>query len=74
MVGPPRAISGALALAAGFGLWAAVTTPVEAKHLAGRRRGGSEGATERSEPDVVVDLVALESERNVSRSMVAIVD
>jgi MFS family permease len=74
VVGPPRAISGALALAAGFGLWAAVTTPVEAKHLAGRRRGGSDRVIQVGEPDVVVDLTVLESERNVSRSMVAIVD
>src|SRR5688500_1393554 len=38
VVGAPRAIAGALALAACFGAWATVTTPVEPKHLAGRRR------------------------------------
>ncbi|MGH9084894.1 MAG: MFS transporter [Acidimicrobiales bacterium] len=38
VVGPPRAIAGSLALAALFGAWSTVTTPVEAKHLAGRRR------------------------------------
>jgi MFS family permease len=38
VIGPPRAIAGSLALAAVFGIWSTVTTPVEAKHLVGRRR------------------------------------
>ena len=38
MVGEPRAIGGALAAAAVFCLWSAVTTPTEAKHLARRPR------------------------------------
>ena len=37
-VGPPRAIGGALALAAVYSLWAVTTTPIEAKHLAVHRR------------------------------------
>jgi predicted MFS family arabinose efflux permease len=37
-VGPPRAIAGALTLAAAFGAWSTVTTPIDARHLAGRRR------------------------------------
>ena len=37
-IGPPRAIAGSLALAVLFGIWSTITTPVEAKHLAGRRR------------------------------------
>ena len=66
IVGPPRAIAGALALAAGCGAWAAVTTPVDAKHLAGRARGGpSGGRRPEGEPNVVVDLVALESNQKV---------
>jgi predicted MFS family arabinose efflux permease len=66
IVGPPRAIAGALTLAAGFGLWAAVTTPVDAKHLAGRHRSGLPGGRGPAlEPTVVVDLVALESRQKV---------
>lgn len=38
VVGPPRAIAGALTLAVVFGAWSTFTTPVDAKHLAGRRR------------------------------------
>lgn len=38
VVGPPRAIAGALTLAVAFGAWSTFTTPVDAKHLAGRRR------------------------------------
>lgn len=57
--GPPRAIVGALGIAAVFGAWSAVTTPVEAKHMAGRRRPA------RVEPTVVVDLTALEQARAV---------
>jgi len=60
VVGPPRAIAGALGLAAVYGLWATLTTPYDAKHLA-RRRPGPPVA----EPDVVIDLVA---EENASRS------
>ncbi|MEX2294517.1 MAG: MFS transporter [Acidimicrobiales bacterium] len=51
---PSRAIAGALVLAATYGAWSVVTTPVEAKHLAGRRR--VIGEPTRSEPDVVIDL------------------
>jgi MFS family permease len=72
VVGAPRAIAGALALAAGFGAWSAVTTPVEAKHLAGRRRGGVQGGRPSvAEPTVVVDLVALESRQKVEFGAVA---
>ncbi len=46
-VGSPRAIAGALALAAVFGAWATVTTPVEPKHLAGRQRGDVTGGRTR---------------------------
>jgi MFS family permease len=63
-VGAPHAIAGALTFAAVFGAWAAVTTPVEAKHLAGRRRIP---ATTRS--SVVVDLVALEADGPGSREV-----
>jgi predicted MFS family arabinose efflux permease len=38
VVGPARAIGGALAAAAVYSLWAVVTTPVDAKHLAVGRR------------------------------------
>jgi MFS family permease len=72
-VGAPRAIAGALFLASVFGAWAAVTTPVDAKHLAGRARVAPvPSRPARSEPSVVidldaaptlVDLTALESER-----------
>lgn len=55
-IGAPRAVAGALALAAVFGLWATVTTPHEAKHLARRRPSA------RRDKDVVIDLVALERE------------
>ncbi|MGH9275839.1 MAG: MFS transporter, partial [Acidimicrobiales bacterium] len=66
MIGSPRTIAGALALAAVFGAWATVTTPVEPKHLAGRRRGDvTGGRPESRDPTVVVDLVALESSQEV---------
>jgi predicted MFS family arabinose efflux permease len=80
-IGPPRAISGALILAAGFGAWAMVTTPVEAKHLAGSRRSvpapstkavGRTLAHERTgDGDLaeVVDLISLEHERRVPSSV-----
>ena len=65
-VGAPRAIAGALALAAVFGAWATVTTPVEPKHLAGRRRGDAPGGgTHFADPTVVLDLVALEANQEV---------
>ncbi len=54
IVGPPRAIGGALACAAVFSLWSVATTPTEARHLASRRRT--------VEVDTVVDLVAMEAE------------
>ncbi|MGQ0831227.1 MAG: MFS transporter, partial [Microthrixaceae bacterium] len=66
-VGPPRAIAGALSLAAVYGAWATVTTPFEAKHLAGRRRvaGATTDVPQTRVIDLdatveVVDLVALE--------------
>ena len=52
-VGPPLAISSALVLASAFSLWALVTTPYEAKHLARRARSR---AMEPDEPDTVIDL------------------
>ena len=55
VVGEAEAISGALALAAAYGLWALATTPSDAKHLA--------SAGPRPEaPPLVIDLVALEAE------------
>lgn len=74
VVGPPRAIGGALALAAVYSLWAVTTTPIEAKHLAvGRRPVASLVPVAPVEPvaepapalvpraDTVVDLVAMEA-------------
>lgn len=49
-----RAITGALALSVGYGIWSTITTPVEAKHLAGRRR--VIGQPVELVPDVVIDL------------------
>jgi predicted MFS family arabinose efflux permease len=57
-VGPPTAIGGALALAAGFSLWSFVTTPHEAKHLARPRRSDQPPAEAHS----VIDLTTLEAE------------
>ena len=54
VVGEAEAISGALALAAAFGVWALVTTPSDAKHLVRSRPRPA------SLP-VIVDLVALEA-------------
>jgi MFS family permease len=62
-VGSPRAIAGALTLAALFGAWAALTTPVEPKHLAGRRPKDRMEDQRDADPTVVVDLVAMESGR-----------
>lgn len=62
-VGAPRAIAGSLALAAAFGVWAAATTPYDAKHLARRR------PRRRHEDDVVIDLVALESDPAKARHL-----
>lgn len=64
-VGPPKAIAGALALAAVFGGWATVTTPVEPKHLAGRKRPDVSGGPRFADPTVVLDLVALETGQEV---------
>ena len=61
IVGESRAIAGSLALAAGYGAWALVTTPSDAKHLA-RSRTRPPAA----EPDQLVDLVALEAESAVA--------
>jgi len=64
-VGPPRAIAGALTLAVAFGAWSTLTTPVDAKHLAGRRRPMSsvlppsppeEALTARDPERTVIDL------------------
>lgn len=72
IVGPPRAIAGALVLASGFGLWAAATTPVEAKHLARRRSGGPADRPARApEATVVVDLVSMEADEPVPHHPVA---
>jgi MFS family permease len=57
VVGPAQAIGGALTTAAVFGLWAAVTTPTEAKHMVRQRRPVR--ADERS----VIDLTAIEARR-----------
>jgi MFS family permease len=56
VVGPPRAIAGALVGATVFSLWSVVTTPTDAKHLLVRRRPPAE-------PDTIVDLVAMEAEQ-----------
>lgn len=65
VVGPSRAIAGALTICAVYGAWATSTTPVEAKHLAGRRRVlGATPAPVASTVELdaeVIDLVALES-------------
>jgi hypothetical protein len=76
VVGSPRAIGGALAAAAAFSLWSVATTPVDAKHLALRRRpADARIALPNRVPDTVVvldpvvvaradtvvDLVAMES-------------
>jgi MFS family permease len=70
VVGPPRAIAGALALAALFGVWSTVTTPVEAKHLAGRRRvipmaAPAIAGAGLADAPAVVDLVAIDSSHAV---------
>lgn len=72
MVGPPRAIAGALAGAALFSVWSVLTTPTDAKHLArgrvGRPVAVAASAVLPATPvaaaaPVVVDLVALEAEQ-----------
>ncbi len=70
-VGSPQAIAGSLAVAAGFGTWAAVTTPVEPKHLAGRKRRDGAGESAPGDPTVVLDLVALESGQEVPFTRIA---
>ncbi len=54
-VGPPHAIAGALTAAAVLGLWAAVTTPTDAKHMLRQRRLAP------PDPRAVVGLVAMEA-------------
>lgn len=54
VVGPPRAIAGALAVAALYGAWATLTTPIDAKHLAGRHRVVA-GRPDEPEPQVNAD-------------------
>jgi MFS family permease len=54
-VGPPYAIAGALTVAAVLGLWAAATTPTDAKHMLRQLRPTP------PEPRAVVDLVAMEA-------------
>lgn len=64
-VGPPHAIAGALVVAAVFGGWSTVTTPIGAKHMAGQRQligAGAPSTSVSAVPQVVVDLVALEAE------------
>jgi MFS family permease len=71
VVGPPRAIGGALALCAAFGLWSVITTPTEAKHLLRRWRPSTADrpaadqlpADRRGIERPVVDLVALEADQ-----------
>jgi MFS family permease len=55
IVGSPQAISGALAAAAAFGVWAVVTTPTEPKYLVRPDRPLRAAA--------VIDLPALEAEQ-----------
>jgi hypothetical protein len=81
-IGPPRAITGALVLAACFGAWAMVTTPVDAKHLAGSRRTLPQQRTAPAVPAVayegtgdgdlaeVVDLVSMEHDRRTPPAVV----
>lgn len=57
VVGPAQAIGGALTAAAVLGVWAAVTTPTEAKHMVRQRR------PVRLEERSVVDLTAIEARR-----------
>lgn len=68
-VGASRAIAGALTLAAIYGAWSTVTTPVDPKHLVGRRRiHGSPvedsvaTVIDLNAPPQVVDLTAIEAE------------
>jgi predicted MFS family arabinose efflux permease len=56
VIGAPRAIAGALALAAVYSVWAIITTPTDGKHFIRRWPSTPVPAT----PDVVIDLVALE--------------
>lgn len=68
LLGPSRAIAGALSLCAAYGVWATVTTPVDAKHLAGRRRvlgatAPASGAQADGPHTTIIDLVALESQQ-----------
>lgn len=54
VLSPSRAIAGSLSLAVVYGAWSTLTTPVDAKHLSGRRRilGSS------PDPRVVIDVDA----------------
>lgn len=54
VLSPSRAIAGSLSLAVVYGAWTTLTTPVDAKHLSGRRRilGSSPN------PRVVIDVDA----------------
>ncbi len=67
VIGVPHAIAASLVLAALYGAWSTATTPMDAKHLPGRRRilGSEPDARPRvidlDAPVHVVDLVALES-------------
>lgn len=75
-IGSAHAIGGALALSAVFGVWSAVTTPVEAKHLARRRRPDDDldDVLDLDEETVVVDLVSLEAQRPRPMAAVATID
>lgn len=72
VIGVPHAIAAALLLAALYGAWSTATTPMDAKHLSGRRRilGSDPEARPRvidlDEAVRVVDLVALEPAANQS--------
>ncbi|MGK2950017.1 MAG: MFS transporter [Acidimicrobiales bacterium] len=59
-IGAPRAIAGALALAAVYSVWAAVTTPTDGKHFIRRWPLMPTTPATQAAPDVVIDLVALE--------------
>lgn len=79
VVGASRAIAGALAIAVVYGLWSTLTTPVEPKHLAGRRRviGQANHPTQRVVIDLdeelrVLDLDAIAAESQPPRDSVSI--
>ena len=60
-IGSAEAITGALVATTVFGLWSAVSTPHEAKHL--RRARPRAAMVRRPAADTVVDLVSMEADR-----------